>query len=129
MMSIDYIVSLSRKRGEEARKCGLQPAVLSRGSEFPEAIRAIPNLGSYRAVKFGWTLQEIKTVDKSGFGAEDEPALTYPAFLRWIDQYKGNPNIGWAIIEEGEFQIVIARFKLTGDNAKPYPQPVAQEVK
>lgn len=54
-------------------------------------------------------------VDSSGFGGEDEPALT-PSGLRtlierlnvWADEKKA--TVGWAITEIGQFQVVVAAF-------------------
>jgi len=65
----------------------------------------IPNFGDYRATRYGWKMTKVYFVDSSGFGAEDEPALTFPQFVRQAKVGKG-----YAIIETGQFQVRIGEF-------------------
>ena len=64
----------------------------------------IPNFGDYRPN--GYELVDKHFVDSSGFGRIGEAALT-------IDQFQGliKKNFGYAIIEEGQFQLYIGEFK------------------
>jgi hypothetical protein len=88
------------------------------------SLRRIPNVGTY--LRDGWervapsSIKPCRTeysagkvdgvpgifVDKSGFGAPGEPAMTIQEFADWIE-----PNYGYAIVEEGQFQITIGVFK------------------
>ncbi len=71
-----------------------------------EYIRYMPNIGDYRPR--GWKLVEHRLVDKTGLGLEYEPALTVPGLMRWVRSM--GPGNGYAIIEEGQFQVVLGRF-------------------
>lgn len=72
----------------------------------------IPNFGDY--VPEGWERRDEETwwfVDKSGFGAEDEPCLTFNQFLDALEAYhEDHPGHGFAIVEEGQFQLYVAPF-------------------
>lgn len=46
-------------------------------------------------------------VDNSGFGAANEPALTYREF---VEPARANPLLRYAIVEAGQFQVVIGVF-------------------
>lgn len=107
MMSVEYIQSLADKAGNEARRLRKKPAVISNPLDLqPEQIaRRIPNLGSYRPS--GWSIQEHRMVDSSGFGLESEPALTLNGLKRWVAEHVGD---GFGIVEAGQFQVVIGRF-------------------
>ena len=109
MMSIEYILALADEAGEVAKEAGEEPYVYqveeTVGAPFP-----FPNLGSYRPL--GWEMGEYHTVDKTGWGAEDEPALTHRQLVALIESVREErPNTGWAIIEEGQFQLVVAQFR------------------
>jgi hypothetical protein len=62
-----------------------------------------PNIGDYRPD--GWELVETLFVDKSGFGSPSEPALTIEQLLDRLVAGKG-----YAIIEEGQFQLYLGEF-------------------
>lgn len=110
MMSIEYILSLAKSVGRQAARVSLQPRTFFDRADFNENWRDIPNLGNYRATRHGWKLIEYRTVDKTGLGHDNEPALSVGQFKNWIMGYLGK-NAGWAIIEEGQFQVVIGRFE------------------
>jgi hypothetical protein len=79
-----------------------------------EHLRHIPNFGEYRPD--GWKLWDTYFVDSSGFGGEDEPAMTYSQFINVV---KANtkavgPGLGYAFIEVGQFQVVIGEFVKEG---------------
>jgi len=107
MMSLGQIHQLSDEAARKARRHGKLPYVLwpteaqrlkLQGASFP-----FPFIGSYRPR--GWKLVETYFVDSSGFGGENEPALTIEAF-----RSKLQAGLGYAIIESGEFQLVIGEF-------------------
>ena len=69
-----------------------------------------PNLGTYRPK--GWKLVDHWLCDSSGFGNENEPALTFNQLCDKIRKLEaeGKHN-GYAIIEQGQFQVVLGVFK------------------
>lgn len=76
----------------------------------------IPNLGGYRPV--GWKLVGAAFVDSSGFGEGWEPAMTLAQFKTWVhDILLYDSTAGFAIIEEGQFQVYIGYF--TQDEPAP----------
>jgi len=70
-----------------------------------------PSLGSY--VPPGWELTEDTFfVDKTGLGRSYERALTCDQFKQLIaDHIADNPGSGYAIIEEGPFQLVVGAMR------------------
>ncbi len=115
MMSSQAIRHLAQQQAGRAAKAKAQPLVIE-GEDMPddvrlfEYVRHMPNIGDYRPR--GWKLVEHRLVDKTGFGLEREPALTIQGLMRWIRSM--GPGHGYAIIEEGEFQVVVGRFEPTG---------------
>lgn len=108
MMSTQAIADLSRKAAVKAAKAGKVPLIIwPEDRKNPEtsfaALRRIPNLGDHRPN--GWELIESHFVDKSGFGEDDEPAMSVDQFLKMLVV-----DHGYGIIEEGQFQIYIGEF-------------------
>jgi hypothetical protein len=70
-----------------------------------------PNLGYLEPD--GWEKTDTAWfVDKTGQGHEWEPALTVEQFKRQLREYVAkHPGHGFAITEEGEFQVYVATFK------------------
>ena len=50
-------------------------------------------------------------VKQSGLGREDEPALTVGQTLNLIEEWTAKGSYGYAIIEEGQFQVVLGIFE------------------
>jgi hypothetical protein len=70
--------------------------------------------GGRRRTRCGsWTRPALVWfVDKTGLGHEWEPALTVEQFKRQLREYVGeHPGHGFAITEEGEFQVYVSAFK------------------
>lgn len=65
-----------------------------------------PNIGSYRPK--GYKLVDTILCDNSGFGSSDERALTAAQLKLRIKK-----GFAYAIIEEGQFQILLGEFELT----------------
>ncbi len=111
MMSAGTIRRLAREQAKRAARAKALPLVVE-GEDMPdnvrmfEYIRSMPNIGTYRPN--GWKLVEHCMVDKTGFGHEDEPALTISGLIRWVRSM--GPGNGYAIIEEGQFQVEVGRF-------------------
>lgn len=115
MMGLDTIIRLNAKQGRKAKARKSKPWFPASQTEAdcPEKLQKIPNIGGYRPK--GYTLDHTLFVDKSGFGAENEPALTLRAFkARVSDAFWKGDRFGYAIIEEGQFQVVVGVFVETG---------------
>jgi hypothetical protein len=100
---------LNDKACKEARRNAVQPLQIVDQSEidmFPKGIR-IPFVGE-RNVR-GWKLVEELFVDTSGFGADDEPALSLRQLKNRLEVGKG-----YGILRSGEFQSYLGVFVKTG---------------
>jgi hypothetical protein len=107
MMSLEAIIALNNQIAEEAAKKHLVPFVpdgpddVEKWPPFP-----FPNLGR---VPDGWEVAERFFVDKTGWGRSSEPALTVDEFRMSVhDHIMDHPDHGYAIIEEGPFQVIVA---------------------
>ena len=71
----------------------------------------MPNLGDY--VPENWELVETHFVDSSGFGAENELALTLGQFTTLVRTEIANKDeiFGWALMSAGQFQVYIGQFR------------------
>lgn len=111
MMSTEQIAELADEAAERAALEGLQPYVPWDAEEVrrwgADRPIPIPNLGSLRPE--GWKLEEHRMADKTGWGDESEPAMTVGQLQDWVIEHMGTSQ-GYAIIEEGQFQVVIGRF-------------------
>ena len=108
MMSPSCLAELGRQQARIAARHKLTPLIVEaedkqQGDRLAQHLRHIPNLGSHRPR--GWHLAATHFVDKSGLGRRDEPALTFVQFLATVEV-----GYGYAIIEEGQFQVVIGKF-------------------
>lgn len=108
MMDLETIRKLSRQAGRTARAHGKKPWFPPGPTVDIDDIRHIPNLGTYRPAGYRKT-QEL-FVDKTGWGGEDEPAMTVSSFLKFVNDNLPNAY-GYAITEEGPFQIYIGVFE------------------
>ncbi len=109
MLDEATIRRLAQEQAQRAARLDACPLIVE-AEDLPrieEHITHVPNFGDYRPK--GWELVETYFVDKSGFGANDEPALTFERFCEKVRE--AGAGFGWAIIEEGEFQCHIGRFK------------------
>lgn len=111
MWGLETIWAMNRQAGDRARMLGLTPFHLRHADQlefmppFP-----FPNLGD-DAVEVSKQYEHVEDLfcDKSGYGAEDEPALTTDQLkVRLIELLAENPDgIYLAIVEEGPFQIYV----------------------
>ena len=110
MWSLEVIDHLNQQAAREARQRGAAPFVPA-GPEAVENWPPFPYLGDYDPP--GWDrTEESWFVDKSGWGQEWEPALTWERLKQQLQEYIAeNPWHGFAITEEGQFQLYITAFR------------------
>lgn len=109
MMSSEQICQLADEIADQARENDLEPLVFESLHDVDRRFSKVPNLGSYRPD--GWTLAEWPLVDKTGMD-DSGPAMSLDSFLRWVKSHLTDAKTsGYAIIEEGQFQVVIGRFE------------------
>lgn len=101
MMSIENIKQTNKEQEEKAREMNTQPYVAKTNGD--KGVRAAPHIGDFKPI--GWKQVDTFFVDNSGMGTDDEAALTARQFLTKVKQ-----NRGYAIIEAGQFQVVIAEY-------------------
>ena len=68
------------------------------------SLKRIPNFGTYRPS--GWEYLQSHFVDSSGFGEEDEPAMTAQAFANSLVVGRA-----YAIVSVGQFQVYVGEFQ------------------
>lgn len=113
MMSGAAIAALSREQAVRAAAYELEPyAPADRDEPFQWKTFPFPNIGDYRPA--GWCLVEYVTADKTGWDRSG-PALSADELRQWVsDRVDGSSNngcqAGFALIEEGQFQIVVGFF-------------------
>ena len=112
MWSLEGIDYLNQQAAKKARQRSATPFVPD-GSEVVESWPPFPfpNLGDYDPP--GWErTEESWFVDKTGWGREWEPALTWDRLKDQMREYIAeNPGHGFAITEEGQFQLYITAFR------------------
>ena len=114
MMSLTAIKEQNREAAAIAAAEGMTPFVYAEKSEVREIFPLpFPFLGDHRPE--GWELAEEHFADSSGFGSRSEPALTAEQLLALIeekieDAHLGGYQVGWAIIEAGQFQLYVGEF-------------------
>lgn len=110
MLSPEYIHDESEKAAAEAAKFNHVPFIIwpgdienwSAGKNLPIPF---PTLGDYVAP--GYEPEgDARMVDTSGFGADDEPALTLDQMFSWLETGKA-----YAFITHGQFQSVIQCYR------------------
>ena len=110
MMSVDVIVAVNNEIARKAAREGLMPYVPFSSDEITSPFFC-PNIGSLKPR--GWRKTgEIWFVDKTGQGFDDEPSLTWQQFRRRLAGYiLRHPQHGFAVTQEGEFQVVVSAFQ------------------
>lgn len=102
MASIEQIRAMNKEATEEAEEQVLTPYIAKCNGD--EGVKGCVRLGDY--IPFGWELVNTYFVDNLGFGASDEPALTFSQFLTKVKK-----GFGYAIGEVGQFQVYIHEYK------------------
>ena len=115
MMDLATIKHLSSQAARKAQRQKKSPLVLAEPEDadsLGDPGYQIPNLGDYRPK--GWKMIEHWLCDKSGMGAEYEPALTIRQLKERIkDNITEGKIYGYGMIEEGQFQVVLGVFEKT----------------
>ena len=113
MLSAQTLHDINTTIAVKAAQKGLTPYVPWNLEEVQEHgvdfLRFIPNIGYLELPD--WDLVESHLCDKSGLGREDEPALTVGQTLELIEEWTAKGSYGYAIIEEGQFQVVLGIFE------------------
>jgi hypothetical protein len=110
MMSLEVIVAVNNDIARQAAREGLFPYVPSSADEAVTPFFC-PNVGTLKPR--GWRKTGASWfVDKTGHGETWEPALTWAQFRQRLAGYLlRHPGHGFAIVEEGEFQVVVSAFR------------------
>jgi len=114
MMDLRTIRDMADQAARKARRDGREPYGFFDESEVDRVEHGgrapLPFLGSY--VPKGYRLVETYFVDSSGFGSENEPALTQRAFFERVRGHvrDGNPYF-YAVTEAGQFQCYVGVFE------------------
>ncbi len=132
MFSGHTIRQLQNDAAQKAAEQGKQPLVIWDQDSIEDDIRHIPNLGTHEPS--GWELLDLTDegwndelrlskcryyalfVDKQGLGEAGEAALTFDELIPtvgYLIQIADDQGIklGFAIVEEGQFQIHVGVFK------------------
>ena len=122
MWCLEVIEYLNRQAGKTARKRRAAPFVpagpenVENWPPFP-----FPNLGDFNPP--GWEQTQSWFCDKTGWGRSDELALTWEQLKKRLQCYiMENPTHGFAITEEGQFQLYVTAFRPVGDEHENLPQ-------
>lgn len=99
MYNIAEIKKMNRKVAKKAG--GKKPYIVKENGEITGMI---PNFGNYRPK--GFTLVETYFVDSSNYGRPGEAALTFDEFREKVKK-----GFGYAIIEQGQFQVYVGEFE------------------
>ena len=118
MWDLDTIIRMNEKASQEAAEARSKPLRLPVGFAWPpteaKPPMSVPFLGDQKEAEFDEQFVRLDTlfVDTSGFGAEDEPALTLHqlgAKLRELSEEHGPLYLG--ILESGPFQAYLGVWK------------------
>lgn len=110
MMDLAYIKQMNREAAERAAEENLSPFVYWDESELDQSEGfPFPFIGDLDPE--GWVEVETHFVDSSGYGQDDEPALSVGQFIAIIrDRIRSQTVTGWAIVEAGQFQVYVAEY-------------------
>lgn len=130
MMSLSTMLAMRREAEVKSQRNHTKPAFWLHHAQ--RLNKKVPFIGDYRPEDFGlvdreslavpenvpaWKVHDsicdapFVEVDLSGWGADYEPALTREEFLAVA---RVNPDVGWALVEVGQFQGVVGAFRLRG---------------
>ena len=113
MMSLEVLRAVNDEIAQQAAREGLVPYIPLSADEATTPFFC-PNIGTLKPR--GWRKTgHTWFVDKTGHGLDWEPALTWRQFRQRLAGYLlRHPSHGFAVVEEGEFQCVVAAFMRVG---------------
>ena len=117
MYGLETIKAINAERKEEIESGNVDydqatPLLIKDTGELPEG-RGIPFIGDYRDPEWAEVPDhEALFVDISGFGRNNEPALSQEQFLAKLEA-----GYGYALIEHGQFQGYVQKFYRISANA------------
>jgi hypothetical protein len=103
MYDLSTLQAMSREAAREAAKAHSVPFVVEKEDLKAMPPFPFPNLGDY--VPKGWKKVNEYFVDHSGFGGDNDPALSVNQFIKKLVVGRG-----YAIIEVGQFQLYVGEF-------------------
>ena len=123
MYGLETIIAMNQRAEREVRRRNSKPKVLKsleQINRFPGGSN--PNGNGYPFKQFGNYVPEgwqqaqdddgedlIFFVDSSGFGRDDEPALSNRQFTAELARlFELRPDLGYVITEAGQFQLYVA---------------------
>ena len=110
MMSIDVLIAVNNEIAQQAAREKLVPYIPISADEATTPFFC-PNIGTLKLKNWHKTGQTW-FVDKTGHGLDWEPALTWRQFRQRLAGYLlRHPQHGFAIIEEGECQVIVSAFR------------------
>jgi len=114
MMSLETLIAINNDIARQAARRQLRPYVPTGADEVNEwrdlPFECFPNIGFHEPP--GWEKVESWFADKYGVGRESEPAITHRRLREILRSHiEENPADGFAITEEGEFQVVVSAFR------------------
>jgi len=99
---------INQEAHDKAVKAGKQPKVLTPNAIEKSPPFKIPNLDGY--CPKGWHELERWRAAKTDMDSRSlSPAQIKEVMQTWVEQY-GHKNLGWAICEEGQFQLYFAAY-------------------
>tara|TARA_R110000765_G_scaffold195591_1_gene301054 strand:- start:5 stop:382 length:378 start_codon:yes stop_codon:yes gene_type:complete len=125
MMDLETIHNVSQEQAAIAANENKIPLIITKEDIDYENVRGIPSLGTY--LPDDWERVSLETwpdrgiymsdnegfgalfVDSSGFTEAGEAALSLEEFIKALV-----PDLGYAIVEEGQFQVKVGVFKYEG---------------
>lgn len=103
MFSLGQIKAMQDEHTKRAKRLKLKPYVAINDND--KGVLRCQFLGYY--IPVGWDVTDnLYFVDSSGFGANDEIALTVNQFLKKVKK-----RYGYGIREAGQFQVYIQEYK------------------
>lgn len=105
MMDLATIKAVNKEKTELAKQDNIQPFIIESQGQI-DNFKNFPFMHIGDHVPEGWELVNTYFVDASGFGADDEAALSINQFLN-----KLRVGFGYAVTESGQFQVYVGEFK------------------
>jgi hypothetical protein len=102
MLGLGAIRAMNKEAVRKAKANKTQPYIAKCDND--KGVFSCPKLGDH--IPKGWVYVTEYFVDSSGFGSESEPALTPEQF-----QAKVKEGMGYAISDEGQFQLYVREYK------------------